>query len=129
MLTAEDRKGVDAAREALVSAIMANDPEAYALCYTSDGIVLHPDSPYVRGREVLREYAASIFAAVTVTKLQITPVVVEGRGGFAHEVGQQILEIEPSDDRFKHERQHVHVYEKEADGVWRIAAAMSGNSQ
>ncbi len=129
MLTADDRKGINAARAAIVAAILAADPEAYALCYTNDGIGMHPDTPYIRGREALREYAATVFAVVKVTSLEITPVVMEGEGGMAHEVGRQLLDIEPADDRFKHERQYLHVYKKEADGVWRIAAAMSGNSQ
>ncbi len=46
----------------------------------------------------------------------------------AHEIGRDFLNIEPTNDGFKHERQHLHVYTKESDGVWRIAAAMSGNS-
>ena len=126
-LSSQDKRGIDAIRTALVSAILAGDADAYAQCFTSDGILMHPDTPLVRGAVALREYGAQVFAAVKVTKLLLSPIVVSGTGETAFEVGVQELAITPASDKFRSKRQHLHVYKKQADGSWRIAAAMSGN--
>ena len=127
MLTVEDRNGVDTIRNALVDAILRGDADSYAECFTSDGVVMHPDSPHVRGRNALRQYVNQMFSVVKVTKLVLTPVIVGGGNGFAYEVGVQEVAIEPPDVRFKAQRQHLHVYERQQDGTWLVAAAMSGN--
>jgi uncharacterized protein (TIGR02246 family) len=111
----------------LVSSILDGDVEAYVESFTDDGVLMHPESPQVRGETAIRAYVSAVFSAVKVTHLELTPSVVEGGGGFAFEVGVQRVAVEPSDDKFKTERQHLHVYRKQSDGSWRIAAAMSGN--
>jgi uncharacterized protein (TIGR02246 family) len=128
MLSDDDQSGVEAARDTIRSAILSGDSSAYALSFTEDGIVMHPDSPYVRGRSELEEYSARLFSAVKVKNLVLTPVTIDGDTEYAYEVGRQIVEVEPADERFKTERQYIHAYSKGPDGVWRIAAAMSGNS-
>jgi len=128
MFSDEDRKGVDLAREAIVSAILKQDPDAYALSFTEDGILIHPDSSLVQGRDNIRSYVAQVFLAMRVTELGISPVIVDGDGDTAYEVSSQNVKVEPVSDKFKSERQHIHVYRKGSDGIWRIAAAMSGNS-
>ncbi len=127
MLSREDLAGIDAIRAKLVTAILGGDVDAYADSFTEDAVLLHPDTPQIRGTDAIRAYATSVFSAVSVTKLQLTPIVVDGIGGFAFEVGIQQLVIEPSDGKFKSERQHLHVYRKQSDGTWRVAAGMSGN--
>ena len=128
MLSDDDQSGVEAARNAIINAILAGDPRAYALSFTEDGIVMHPDSPYVKGRPNLEEYSSRLFDAMKVTNLVMTPVTIEGDMGYAYEVGIQVLEVEPANEKFKAERQYIHAYKKGPDGIWRIAAAMSGNS-
>lgn len=128
MLGDEDRKGVDVARNAIVRAILNGDPKAYSLSFTEDGIVMHPDSAYVKGRKALETYAAQLFAAIKITQLEMKPVVVAGDERYAYEVGTQFVAVEPANEKFKSERQYIHAYEKGSDGIWRIAAGMSGNA-
>lgn len=127
MLSQEDLQGIDAIREKLVNAILGGDIEAYAESFADDAVLMHPESPQVRGEAEIRAYASAVFSAVKITKLQLSPVVVDGGGGFAFEVGVQSAAIKPADDKFKNERQHLHVYAKQSDGSWRVVAAMSGN--
>lgn len=127
MLSQEDLQGIDAIREKLVRAILDGDVDAYVESFTDDGVLLHPDTPQIRGEVAIRAYATAVFSAVKITDLQLTPVLVDGGGGFAYEVGVQQVSVEPSDDKFKSERQHLHVYAKQNDGTWRIATGMSGN--
>ena len=127
MLSQEDLQGIDAIRKKLVRAILDGDVDAYVESFTDDGVLLHPDTPQVRGEAAIRAYATAVFSAVKITELLLSPVLVEGGEGFAFEAGVQQVSVEPSDDKFKSERQHLHVYAKQSDDTWLIAAGMSGN--
>ena len=126
MLSQEDLQGINDVREKLVRAILDGDGDAYVECFTADGVLLHPETPQVRGEEAIRAYITAVISAVNVTDIQLTPVD-EGGGGFAYEVGVQRLAIEPADDKFKPDRQYLHVYAEQSDGSWKFAAGMSGN--
>lgn len=127
MLSPEDHAAIFALRERLRSAVVAGDPAIYTSCFAEDGVIMHPDSPQVRGRPAIAEYATRMFESVKVSLLELTPVSVVGEGGLAFEVGTQQCSIEPSLPGFKRERQHLHVYRRAEDGAWYVAAAMSGN--
>lgn len=127
MLSAEDRDAIRDLRERLRASIVSGDTEAYAACFAEDAVLMHPDSPQVRGRATIAEYARAMFDAVSVPELDLTEVVLEGDADFAFEVGTQHCVVEPSMPGFKRERQHIHTYRKDSDGAWYIAAAMSGN--
>lgn len=128
MLDADVHSKIDETRSAVFSATLAGDADAYAACYTSDGVVIHPDTPYIRGRPALRDYVAKVFQTLKITRNIPTPVIVSGSGSIAYEVGTQEISVEPSDDRFKPKRQYIFVYEKQGDGSWKIAVGVSGNS-
>ena len=127
MLSESDRQGIEHVRTALREAILGGDAEAYAACYTADGFVMHQDTPYVQGTAAIKEHTQEIFDVLRVTKLDLTPVVVDGAEGVAYEVGVQEVAIDPPMDAFKSKRKHLHVYQRQEDGSWRIAAAMSSN--
>ena len=126
MLSDSDRQAIDDLRERLRRAILEGSTDSYLSCLTDDAVIIHPDSPQVRGKEALRPYLATMFDAVTVGHLEFHPVVVNGDGRLAYEVATQQCEVEPSLPGFKRDRQHLHVYQKE-EGAWLLAAAMSGN--
>lgn len=128
MLGSDVRRKIDETRSALLSAILAGDADASAACYTTDRVVMHPDTPYIRGRPALREYVAKLFKTLKVTRSILTPAIVAGSGNIACEVGTQELVMEPPDERFKRNRQYLFVYEEQADGSWKIAVGISGNS-
>lgn len=126
-LDATDEVAITDLRDQLVQAILAGNAVAYADSYAPDGIVMHPETPLVRGSGALLEYAKAMFAAVTVTRLVLTTVTLDGAGDVAFEVGVQDCAIEPATEHFKEKRQYLHVYQRQVDGAWKIAAAMSGN--
>ena len=126
-LAEADETAIRKLREALVQAILVGDAAAYAACYAADGVVMHPDSPFVKGTAALLEYSKAMFDAVRVTKLALTPLTIVGEGGVAFEMGVQDCGIEPPNEHFKEKRQYLHAYQRQEDGAWKIAAAMSGN--
>ena len=127
MLSDDDRRAIDALRERLRASIVSGDVDQYVTCFAEDGIIMHPETPQVRGRSSIAEYAAGFFENVRVPMLNFTPVSVIGDGRYAYEVGTQECEVEPALPGFKRQRQHLHVYERGEDGSWYVAAAMSGN--
>jgi len=126
-LSPEDQNAIDALRNGLVRAILGGDARAYANSYAPNGIVMHPDAPMVQGSSALLEYAKAMFAAVKVTRLVLKPIRVVGEGSVAYEVGIQEVAIEPPTEQFKNDRQYLHAYERQEDGTWKVASAMSGN--
>lgn len=123
----DDRVAVLKLRDALVQSILDGDADAYAGSFDPDGIVMHPDTPFVQGSVSLLEYAKAFFAAAKVTKLVLTTISLAGDGNVAFEVGVQDLRAQPADEHFKEKRQYLHAYQRQPDGTWKIAAAMSGN--
>ena len=126
-LPRDDKGAIEALRESLVRAILDGDAQAYANSYAPDGIVMHPDALLVQGSSALLEYAKAMFAAVKVTMLVLKPIRVVGEGSVAYEVGVQEAAIEPPNEQFKNDRQYLHAYERQEDGTWKVASAMSGN--
>lgn len=126
-LDATDRDAIGNLRDRLVRAILAGDAVAYAASFAPDGIVMHPETPFVQGSVALRDYAQTVFAAVRVTRLVLTTLTLDGSGDVAFEVGVQDCAIEPANEHFREKRQYLHAYKRQADGGWKIAAAMSGN--
>ena len=127
MLTPEDRDAIRALRARLRASILSGDVEAYSACFAEDAVLMHPESPQVRGRPAIAEYIAAMFDAVKVPVLEFAEVVLDGAGDFAFEVGAQECVIEPTMPGFKRDRQHLHAYRRGGDGAWYIAAGMSGN--
>ena len=127
MLIDEDRAAIDVLREQLRKSILEGDVAGYTACFAEDGVLMHPESPQVRGRGAIEQYATSMFDNVEVSRLNLTPVSVMGDGKYAYEIGTQECQVEPALPGFKLERQHLHVYERGDDGSWHVAAAMSGN--
>ena len=127
MLSPDDRKGIDRVRAALRQSILSGDSATYASCFTADAFVMHQDTPLVRGTEAIKEHTQQAFDVVRVTKLDLSPVLVDGADGVAYEVGVQEVAIDPPMDAFKSKRKHLHVYHRQSDGEWKIAAGMSSN--
>jgi uncharacterized protein (TIGR02246 family) len=127
MLSTDNLAAITELRERLRTSIVEGDASGYVACFAEDGVIMHTDTPQVRGRDAIADYAAEMFGMVRVPLLELTPVSVLGSGDFAFEVGGQECEVEPALPGFKRERQHLHVYQRGYDGAWRVAAAMSGN--
>ena len=127
MLDDADRAAIDELRDRLRDSIVNGDVEAYAACFAEGAVLMHPDTPQVKGRAAIAEYAEAMFDTVSVPRLDLTPVSLFGEGKYAFEVGVQECQIEPALPGFKRDRQHLHVYERAEDGTWFLAAAMSGN--
>ena len=66
MLGLEDQAVIAALQERLRSSIVVGDAEFYTACFAEDGVIMHPDSPQVRGRSAIAEYVTAMFETVKV---------------------------------------------------------------
>ena len=95
------------------------NPAAMAALYTSDGELASPSGPIVRGREALRTYYASRFAAgARGHAIKIVEVHVQGDGGYGL---AQFSVTAPSANGDLHQvdGRIVAVYQRDPDG-WRM---------
>ena len=128
MLSTEDQNGMDELRNKIVSAILSGDSEAYIDCFEDDGMVLHPGNPPISGRSAIREHIGAMYSAIRVTKLALSPLVIDGSADLAYEVGTQVLQIEPELEGFGSQRKYLHVARTQPDKSWRFTAVMSSDN-
>jgi uncharacterized protein (TIGR02246 family) len=95
------------------------NPAAMAALYTSDGVLLSPSGPIVRGREALTTYYAQRFASgARGHAIKVVEVHVQGNGGYGV---AQFSVMAPGANGSLHEvdGRIVAVYQRDPDG-WRM---------
>jgi ketosteroid isomerase-like protein len=127
-LSQEDMNAISELRNNVVSAIKAGDAKAYGQLCSDSVRLMHPNFPIVNGRAELVEHNATMFAAVKVTTLIVTPVDIYGIGDLAYEVGTQSVQIDPPMEGFSSTRKYLHVMRKSDDGKWHFVALMSSDN-
>jgi uncharacterized protein (TIGR02246 family) len=94
----------------------ARDPEAMAALYESDGVLVSPRGPIVRGREALRAYYVTRFASGARNHtIKILEAHVQGDGGYG--LAQFTVTAPGANGEF-HEAHGVilAVYQRDAEG-------------
>jgi len=126
-LSKSDLQAIESLRFEIEKAIINGNADHIADLCTDDVQLLHPDTPLITGKKALRDHEAEILKMVHVIYLKLSPVLIEGNGALAYEIGTQELEIEPSDERFLGKRKYVHILKKGEDGQWLFSVLMSNN--
>ena len=137
-LTDSDKQQITAVREALAKAVLAGDASAYAALYTEDAILLPAkgEGEMVRGTaEIQKRHSGWVLAGVEkagiFTEFTLTPVEVCGVDGLAYVAGTFTETLTPpgSDSPVSKKGKYVHVFKKQADGSWKIAADIWNNTE
>ena len=96
------------------------DAKALAAMYTSDAIVLPPDSETIRGNEAIGEFWKTTRES-GVQSAALTTVDVDRTGDVADEVGKVSLTIQPAGKELTTEAaKYVVVWKRQADGSWKL---------
>jgi len=92
------------------------NPAAMAALYTSDGMLVSPSGPIVRGREALRTYYANRFAAgARGHAIKVVEVHVQGNGGYG--LAQfSVTAPRANGDLHEVDGRIVAVYQRDPDG-------------
>jgi ketosteroid isomerase-like protein len=126
-----ERKKLEEAVDAYNTAAGAKDVEKIVSLYTSDASILPPDAPEAKGTDGVRSFASSLVAL----------------SGFSVEFGKPSVHISPSGDMgysltdarlsfhdpagtpVVQEARDLHIWQKDADGAWRVAMDMWNSGQ
>lgn len=101
-----------------VSTSLAGDFDAWAGLLTEDAVFLPPNGPALEGRPAIRQWVTQ-FAGMASFTSAVTEV--GGAGSLAYARGTYALELGPSAAvQMSDTGKWVDVYERQADGSWRL---------
>lgn len=98
----------------------AKNPDGMAALYATDGILVSPSGPVVRGRSALHDYYVKRFASgATGHKITVKEVHIKGDGGYA--VADFSVNVPDKDGKLHEESGSlVAIYQHDADG-WHLS--------
>jgi len=116
----EARTAIEAANAKFSEAFARGNTEAIAAMYTSDAIVLPPDSEMIRGNDAIGKFwkAARDGGVQSVT---LTTAELGRSGDIAYEVGKVSLTIQsPGSEPTMAVSKYVVVWKRQTDGSWKL---------
>jgi uncharacterized protein (TIGR02246 family) len=117
-----DRKAIARATEELLAAVNASDVDRCLAVWSSDGVLMPPQHPAVRGRDAIGEYFHRLFArskfsfAFTSSDIQIAGDTALERVTYTVTVWSQTGGGAVTEDEGK----GLHVYRRQPDGSWKL---------
>jgi uncharacterized protein (TIGR02246 family) len=116
----EARAAIEAANAKFSAAYARGDAKALSSMYTSDAIVLPPDSEMIRGNEAIGEFWKKTRES-GVQSAALTTVDVGRSGDVAYEVGKVSLTIQPpGKEPTTAVAKYVVIWKRQADGSWKL---------
>lgn len=101
----------------------SKNPSGMAALYTSDGMLLSPAGPIVRGREALTTYYADRFASgAQGHAIKVVEVHVQGNGGYGLAQFSVSVPRANGDDLHEMKGRIVAIYQRDPDG-WHMRLA------
>ncbi len=90
--------------------------------YDEDAVSLPNNGPMLRGKEAIRAYAGQMLGlGIKFTNVRITTTDVQTSGDLAYEIGTYAMTMQiPQVGEVSEEGKYLTVYEKAADGSWKI---------
>lgn len=99
--------------------------DSLAAWFTEDAILMEPEMADVVGRTAIRDFAASIFAMMTIPEIEITPREVNVYGETAYDFGTYREVVQPKDGpATTHRGRYAVVWNRQPDGAWKFARVM-----
>jgi uncharacterized protein (TIGR02246 family) len=116
MDTSNARTAIEMGGRKLAEALTSRDFRAAAALYTSDAMLLPPDSPAVKGREAIGDFWEAAVKGLQLKSASLRTLEVISKGDMATEVGTAtlVLPAGPAEVKF------IVVWRREADGAWRL---------
>lgn len=120
-----DVAAIQAMTEAWEEAIQAEDVPALLAMSTDDIVVMGPDAPSARGKQVLEESYRSLFEAFSVTATWpvegTEEIVVADR--WAYQMSEFTLAMIPKDggEAIEAHGKLIMIFQRQPDGTWRFA--------
>lgn len=99
--------------------VLAGDLEGYGQLFTEDCMIMPPNAPAMKGREVWSQ----MFTGFTFTEFNPTLIEVHGYGDIAHGRGAVsfTFQIEGAEESISETVKWIAIFRKQPDGRWLIA--------
>lgn len=131
-MTERQARAVQTLYDELVAAATAADPDAYAACFTEDGVLMPPNAPVVQGHQAIRDWAKWLFAAyrLEISSFSLSAQVIGYDAAFSrYEATGRYVGLAGHDDSSFNQK-YLDALICLPDGSWKFAAHMwSGNAK
>ncbi len=119
---AKARKDIEAITQKAANDMMSGKFDTTLTQYTDDAVSMPNFEPMVRGKVALKEYSKRMIAmGMKFTKVEFKTVDVQVSGSFAFEIGTFTMAFQmPGMSEMNEEGKYLTVYERAADGTWKI---------
>ena len=122
-LTDADKKAIGQFMDELARSLSPEDNEAWANTFTEDAVLMFPDTPTKRGRQVLKAWGEDSGETGSPVALSVSysDIEIHGSGDVAWLTANSTAELEGLDEPSI--GRQLMVLERQPDGTWLQAAA------
>lgn len=122
-LTDADRNAIRQLMDELARSLSPEDNEAWANTFTEDAVLMFPDAPTMRGRQVLKAWGEDSGETGSPVALSVSysDIEIHGSGDVAWLTANSTAELEGLDEPSS--ARNLIVLERQPDGTWLQAAS------
>lgn len=103
------------------NAVTASDPAAVSAAFTTDGVLMAPDSPTAIGSAVIKDVYTSVFSAIKLNlTFNIDEIVIDGEYGYVRSHSSGTMLINANGQTVPASYREIFVVKK-VNGNWKIA--------
>jgi uncharacterized protein (TIGR02246 family) len=126
-ITDEDIAAIEKLIADQVPLVLAGDLEGYGQLFTEDCMIMPPNVPAMKGREVWSQ----MFTGATFTEFNPTLIEVHGYGDIAYGRGTVMLtfQFEGVEEPISESTKWISIFRKQPDGRWLIAVDIWNSDQ
>jgi uncharacterized protein (TIGR02246 family) len=116
----EIRMEIEKANQRFGEGIRKGDASIVGALYTSDALLMPPNSEMIRGRQDTQRFWDGAIK-MGVKDAVLKTVEIQRMGDTVHEVGNYTLKIHPQGSSpFEDKGKYVVLWKKDSDGTWRL---------
>jgi uncharacterized protein (TIGR02246 family) len=130
-VVANELEAIDRIRDAHVSALNANDADAWVSCFTPDGVQMPPNDAANIGIENIRAWSTGMLTAFGAEfSLDVEEVELAGER-WAFERGGHTIELTPpaGGPPIGDSGKYITIYQRQVDGSWLMARDIWNSNQ
>jgi len=126
-----ESQGIDATRNAYVTAWKAADADRIAELYAEDALVMYPNQPAVIGRGAIRDYFKAFFGELVQKDFALASDEIVIAGPWAFDRGTYRWQAVPraGGDPVEDNGKYLVVLQQQTDGTWKIARDMDNSDR
>jgi uncharacterized protein (TIGR02246 family) len=128
--TSRDQSVIDSLRNAHVAAVNSGDAEGWTACFAGDGVQMPPNFGANTGIAAIRGWNSG-FMGMFACRFSLSVDEVQAAADWAFERGRYEIELTPKagGGPTKDNGKYITLYQRQADGSWKIARDIWNSSQ